>query len=76
MSNGVGACYDDQTGGSSGGGTINIFYKDSYNNSGIIKAEKGLRTNGRLTSGGAGGTGSISVGQILNGTYVSTYTNY
>lgn len=24
----------------------------------------------------AGGTGSISVGQILNGTYTSTYTNY
>ena len=26
--------------------------------------------------GGAGGTGSISIGQLLNGTYTSTYTNY
>ena len=26
--------------------------------------------------GGEGGTGSISVGQILKGKYVSTYKNY
>lgn len=26
--------------------------------------------------GGSGGTGSISIGQLLNGTYTSTYTNY
>lgn len=64
-------------GGSSGGGSINIFYKDNYTeNNGSITADGGIAMCATGYKGGAGGTGSISVGQILNGTYTSTYTNY
>ena len=61
-------------GGASGGGSINVFYKESYENSGSILADGGEKT-GSYQSGN-GGRGSISVGQILNGIYQSTYTNY
>lgn len=59
-------------GGSSGGGSINIFYKNNYTSNDNIYANGGSNGNG-----GAGGTGSISVG-IINeeGTYVSNYKNY
>ena len=56
-------------GGSSGGGSINIFYRDQYMQNGNLDANGG-------TVGGNGGTGSISVGQIVDGSYVSTYKNY
>lgn len=62
-------------GGSSGGGSINIFYRTTYKNEGEINTDGG-NANGTKYTGGAGGTGSISIGQIVNGTYVSTYTNY
>ena len=69
--------YWNAGGGSSGGGSINIFYKDNYTeNNGSITADGGIAMCATGYKGGAGGTGSISVGQILNGTYTSTYTNY
>ena len=69
--------YKNAGGGSSGGGSINIFYKDNYTkNNGSITVDGGIAMCPTGYRGGAGGTGSISVGQILNGTYTSTYTNY
>lgn len=69
--------YKNAGGGSSGGGSINIFYKDNYTeNNGSITVDGGIAMCPTGYQGGAGGTGSISVGQILNGTYTSTYTNY
>ncbi|MBD8922932.1 hypothetical protein EGR52_05840 [bacterium] len=62
-------------GGSSGGGSINLFYKNKYESLGILNANGGI-PNGGKWKGGAGGTGSISIGQIIDGTYTSTYTNY
>lgn len=53
-------------GGSSGGGSINIFYKENYQNSGTVTT-----TSGRVGSGGAGGNGSITVGSIATGSFVS-----
>lgn len=76
LSNGVGSVYRNETAGSSGGGSINIFYNDSYENSGTILAQKGITPKGYLQTGGSGGDGSISIGQLQNGTYTSTYTNY
>jgi hypothetical protein len=65
-------------GGSSGGGSINIFCKNSIKK-GTITTNGGIATYGYDYGnhyGGAGGTGSISIGQLINGTYTSTYTNY
>lgn len=76
VSNGVGSVYRDDTAGSSGGGSINIFYNGSYENHGTILVQKGITPKGRLLTGGSGGDGSISIGQLINGTYTSTYTNY
>lgn len=52
-SNGVQALKIDEPGGSSGGGTTNIFYKSSYENNGQIDAKRGETTIGRLLNGGA-----------------------
>ena len=60
------------TGGSSGGGSINIFYRNSCN-SGNVNANGGESV---ANYGGAGGEGSISIGNISTGTYESTYKNY
>ena len=65
-------------GGSSGGGSINIFGKNSIKK-GTITTNGGIATYGYDYGnhyGGAGGTGSISIGQLQNETYTSTYTNY
>lgn len=62
-------------GGASGGGSINIFVNSKIEGVENIRADGG--TGGYLTTkGGAGGIGSISVGDISTGTYKSTYTNY
>ena len=76
QSNGTATYDSNETGGSSGAGSINIFYNDNYENSGTILTQKGITPNGYLVTGGSGGDGSISIGQLLNGTYTSTYTNY
>lgn len=61
--------------GGSGGGSINIFYQDSYT-SGTLDASGGAPSNGQSVGngncyGGAGGNGSISSGCIATGTYVA-----
>lgn len=63
------------SGGASGGGSINIFYKQTYLDNGIISADGG-NIDYSVNNGGPGGNGSISVGQLLKGTYKSAYTNY
>ena len=68
-SNGVSAIYATDTGGSSGGGSINLFYNENYNNNGTISAYGGTATKGYLRTGGAGGTGTITVGSIKIGDY-------
>ncbi len=59
------------SGGSSGAGSINIFCKKEYIESGSIMAN-----GGKMNNGGAGGNGSISVGIIQNRIYESIYKNY
>ena len=59
-----------------GGGSINIFYKNTFQNTKDIIANGGDSLYGRSGNGGAGGTGSISIGKISNGTYESIFTNY
>ena len=73
-----GQYYNDNVnaGGSSGGGSINIFYKNTFQNTKDIIANGGDSLYGRSGNGGAGGTGSISIGKISNGTYESIFTNY
>lgn len=60
-----------------GGGSVNIFYNNQYENTGTITANGGSAIAGEGgNAGGAGGRGSVSVGNISTGTYVSTYKNY
>ena len=56
-------------GGSSGGGSINIFYNNEYSNNGTVVANGG--TAAGTNKGGAGGKGTVSIGNISTGTYVS-----
>ena len=63
--------YYDQIclGGASGGGSINIFYS-SLLNKGTITANGGtIITGGKFIPGGAGGNGTVSIGDISSGTY-------
>ena len=48
-------------GGSSGAGSINIFFDGKYNNSGTVET-KGIQTGG-TRPGGAGGNGSVTIGK-------------
>lgn len=48
-------------GGSSGGGSINIFVDGKYSNSGTVEA-KGVQAGG-VRPGGAGGNGTVNVGK-------------
>lgn len=66
LSNGTSASSAGYCGGSSGGGSINLFYKTDYLNQGTITATGG--SNGR---GGKGGDGCITIGNISSGTFVS-----
>ena len=61
------------SGGSSGGGSINIFYKNAINQKGTIESNGGEKVG---TTGSKGGNGSISIGNISTGSYVSTFKNY
>lgn len=75
ISNGTAGLYAHNPSGSSGGGSINIFYKTSIIK-GTITANGGTSVRGEYIGnhgtsyGGAGGNGSISIGTIKEGTYV------
>lgn len=76
-----GGSANEACGGSSGGGSINIFYIENINQNGSTNVEGGAsqEVTGSKTfegSGGAGGNGSISIGNISTGTYVNTFNNY
>ena len=72
-----GTSVTDYNGGSSGGGTINVFTNQSteINQLGVITdtqydkilGEKNV--SGGSTYGGAGGDGTVNIGEIRNGTY-------
>lgn len=74
----IGRCYSTQecTGGA-GGGSINIFYEDaeSYidgSKCAVNGGRGGAYTgNGYKCYAGAGGNGSITIGSIESGTFVS-----
>ena len=58
------------SGGSSGGGSINIFYSNTFT-AGTIVANGGVAVNnGGLGIGGAGGKGTITIGKILEGSFI------
>ena len=70
-SNGSSAPSGTYTGGSSGEGSVNLFYN-------LLKQESGskiLATGGSATqstaTGGAGGNGSITKGKITDGSFVA-----
>ena len=56
-------------GGSSGGGSINVFYNTLVNKGSF--SVTGGSTNKKDNQGGAGGSGSVSTGSIATGTYVA-----
>ena len=56
-------------GGASGAGSINIFYRGNYSSTGQINAFGGNYNNSY--TGGVGGNGSITIGSIATGTFVS-----
>lgn len=55
----------DIQGGSSGGGSINIFYEKFIANQFCV-----AKGGGPVYAGGGGGNGSISIGTIASGNYV------
>lgn len=60
------------TGGSSGGGSINLFYKTSASlnrNQIVANGGESVAGNYLACSGGAGGNGSISIGNVSSGSY-------
>lgn len=57
-------------GGASGGGSINIFYKDNLEK-GTINVDGGKGGTGAV-AGGDGGSGSIIIGKIREGSFVET----
>ena len=64
----------DSPGGSSGGGSINIFYGNNCENNGEITAVGGEAVKTNIKSGkrkgGKGGDGTVTIGRILEGTFV------
>lgn len=66
LSNGSASSETTYRGGGSGGGSINIFYTQQYRNTGTINAD-GVDCG----NGGAGGNGSVTIGSIATGTFVS-----
>jgi len=64
------------SGGGSGAGSINIF-ANTITSNGTLTANGGTGPGPSATfTGGTGGTGTINVGTISTGSYVSTYKNY
>ncbi len=61
----------EPSGGASGGGSINIFYQ-TVTNYGKLEANGGKSVN----YGGAGGNGSITIGSIETGTFVTKKVSF
>lgn len=55
----IGGAGNGASGGSSGAGSINIFYQKDYSSTGTISS-----TSTKQSTGGAGGTGSITTTKI------------
>ena len=54
------------TGGASGGGSINLFYGGNYSNTGTVSAAGGAKINGEGgQGGGAGGAGKVTATQLI-----------
>ncbi len=54
----------DAAGGSSGGGSVNIFYLSS------LSSNKEITANGPVSgNGGKGGNGTVTIGSIETGTF-------
>ena len=76
QSNGVIGGRANAAGGSSGGGSINIFYKEEYINNGTIISNGGETAigidlgGGGNISGGSGGDGTVTIGNISSGSFV------
>lgn len=76
LSEGIMGGRSNASGGSSGGGSINLFYKDSFDNVNTISSNGGNVAigidlgGGGNVSGGAGGDGSVTIGNISTGTFV------
>ena len=72
------ACHG--AGGGSGAGSINVFYKNNIVQGTINviggAGGKEIGWNAPAYAGGSGGTGSIAIGKIANGTYTDTYHNW
>ena len=70
-----GGVLDNVEGGSSGGGSINIFYREKLSQNGTVEANGGAKARDDMY-GSEGGTGAISIGKIVNGSYISGFKNY
>ncbi len=66
--------YVSAGGGASGGGSINIFYNNLISRGNLDSS--GGSAIGHDTKGGAGGTGSITIGNISTGSFECDYKNY
>lgn len=71
-----GGNYYQGTGGSTGGGSINIFYNTNIKQNGTIQAIGGeaVATSNKSIFGGKGGDGTISIGTVESKNYVPTKT--
>lgn len=70
QSNGsIGGTPGNASGGSSGGGSVNIFYLKNIT-AGAISVDGGNAQYGYGAYGGAGGKGTVSIGNLVTGTYV------
>ena len=74
-------CSRSAMGGSSGGGSINIFYSNGFTNNntstnkGILAAGGTAKSVSCGRDGGAGGTGSVTIGSVATGTFVQSGSN-
>lgn len=67
-SNGLSGGASASGGGSSGGGSVNIFYKDKIST--LNETATGGSRVGTSYRGGAGGNGTVTIGNISTGTFV------
>ena len=61
---------EDSSGGASGGGSINIFFKEEYIENGTYSIDGGIAGTTEINAGGNGGNGTCNIGKVIDGTYV------